>query len=130
MRVPTGYAIVLAPHINYNAPGIIITMPGTRRPKANKFTISLIQTKILQYKKRYNETSLNAWKRLTRNKNFPTLMRQFYKGFKNKEYYLKRITEDNTAQNDFYKRHLVKDRSGIMHLLKTPSSKYTYRKKK
>ena len=60
----------------------------------------------------------------------PTLMRQFYKGFKNKEYYLKRITEDNTAQNDFYKRHLVKDRSGIMHLLKTPSSKYTYRKKK
>jgi len=52
-------------------------MPGTRRPKANKFTISLIQTKILQYKKRYNETSLNAWKRLTRNKNFSTLMRQF-----------------------------------------------------
>ena len=113
MRVPTGYAIVLAPHINYNAPGIIITMPGTRRPKANKFTISLIQTKILQYKKRYNETSLNAWKRLTRNKNFSTLMRQFYKGFKNKEYYLKRITEDNTAQNDFYKRHLEIGRAHV-----------------
>ena len=103
-------------------------MPN-KRPRANSFVISLIQTKILQYKKRYKETSLNAWKRLTKNKNFLPLMEQFYKGYKNKKYYLDKIQFNNAAQNQFYKNNIVKDRSGIMALVKTPPSKYTYRKK-
>ena len=65
-------------------------MPN-RRPKANRFVITLIQTKIVQYKRRYNETSLNAWKRLSKNKNFLTLMKQFYRGYKNKDHYLNKI---------------------------------------
>jgi len=103
-------------------------MPN-RRPKANRFVITLIQTKIVQYKRRYNETSLNAWKRLTKNKNFLTLMKQFYRGYKNKDHYLDKILFDNTAQNQFYKNNIIKDREGIMSLVKSPPTKYTYRKK-
>ncbi|MDA1338254.1 MAG: hypothetical protein O2871_02730 [bacterium] len=103
-------------------------MPN-RRPKADSFVIRIIQTKIVQYKKRYNETSLNAWKRLTKNRNFKELMEMFYKGYTNKESYLNKIMEDNTAKNDFYKRHLINNREGIMGLIKTPPSKYRYRKK-
>jgi len=103
-------------------------MPN-RRPKANWDVIKKIKFKILQYKKRYNETSLNAWKRLTKTKNFLTLMKQFYKGYKNKEHYLDKILFNNTAQNQFYKNNIIKDREGIMSLVKTPSNKYTYRKK-
>ena len=103
-------------------------MPN-RRPKADSYTRSLIQTKILQYKKTYNETSLNAWKRVIKLKNFPTLMRDFYKNYKNKEYYLNRLLTDNRAQNDFYKRHLVKARFGVESLVRTPSNRRTYRKK-
>ena len=56
-------------------------------------------------------------------------MEQFYKGYKNKKYYLGKILFNNAAQNQFYKNNIVKDRSGIMALVKTPPSKYTYRKK-
>ena len=98
--------------------------------KKNKdHAIDLILTKIMQYKRRYNETSLNAWKRLTKNKNFSELMKMYYSNFKNKDYYLDRILKNNTAQNQFYKNNLIKDRTGIKHLIKTPSNKYTHRKK-
>ena len=54
------------------------------RPRGSSFVRSLIQTKIMQYKRKYKTTSWNAWTRLTKGKNFKELIKEFYKNRKNK----------------------------------------------
>tara|TARA_R110000824_G_scaffold181768_1_gene362612 strand:+ start:60 stop:383 length:324 start_codon:yes stop_codon:yes gene_type:complete len=99
------------------------------RPKGSSFVISLIQTKILQYKKRYKTTSWNAWTRLTKTKHFKELIKEFYARRNNKSYYIKRMLENKETQNKFYKNNIIKDRSGIASLVKTPSKDYIRYKK-
>ena len=59
----------------------------TGRPTGNSFVINLIYTKILVYRKKYKLTSWNAWNKLAEHKAFKDLMKEFYKGEKNKDYY-------------------------------------------
>ena len=99
------------------------------RPKGSSFVISLIQTKILQYKKRYKTISWNAWTRLTKTKHFKELIKEFYARRNNKSYYIKRMLENKETQNKFYKNNIIKDRSGIASLVKTPSKDYIRYKK-
>ena len=104
------------------------------RPAASSFHINLMKTKVLQYKKRYNTTSFNAFMRLTTHKAFKELISDFYDTNKNKPvrqktYHIKRMLNDPEVKKQFYKDHIIKDRTGIMGLIKTKPKDYIRRKK-
>ena len=99
------------------------------RPTGSSFVVSLIQTKILQYKRRYKTTSWNAWPRLTKTKHFKELITEFYARRNNKSHYIKRMLENKEAQNKFYKNNIIKDRSGIASLVNSPPKDYIRYKK-
>ena len=98
-----------------------------RKSTDHNFVISMLQTQVTVLRKKHNTTSLNAFKILTKHKAFKDLMKMFYKDRKNKKYYLDRILNDNTTQNQFYKDNVIKDRRGITYLVR---SKHKIHRKK
>jgi len=101
------------------------------RPTSPSFVINLIKTKVLQYKKRYNTTSWNAFTRLTTHKGFKDLMLEYYKNKtpEQKKYYMERILNNQEVQTQFYKDNIIKDRTGINSLVKTSPKNYIRHKK-
>jgi len=99
------------------------------RPKAPSFVLNIIRTKILQYRRRYKTTSWNAWTRLTKTKGFKLLVEEFYKHKNNKHYHIKRLLENPEVQNKFYRNNIIKDRRGILSLVKTSPKDYLRYKK-
>ena len=102
----------------------------TGRPAANSFVINLIHTKILVYRKKYKLTSWNAWNKLAEHKAFKDLMKEFYKGKKNKDYYINRMLNNKEARNKFYINNIKRKATGIQTLNITKPSEYTRRKKR
>ena len=101
------------------------------RPTSPSFVTSVIKTKILQYKKRYNTTSWNAFTRLTTHKGFKDLMLEYYKNKtpQQKKHYMDRILNNKEVQTQFYKDNIIKDRTGINALVKTAPKNYIRHKK-
>ena len=101
------------------------------RPTSPSFVINLIKTKVLQYKKRYNTTSWNAFTRLTTHKGFKDLMLEYYKNKtpQQKKHYMDRILNNKEVQTQFYKDNIIKDRTGINALVKTAPKNYIRHKK-
>ena len=101
------------------------------RPTSSSFVTSLIKTKILQYKKKYNTTSWNAFTRFTKLKEFKDLMLEYYKNKtpEQKKYYMERILNNQEVQTQFYKDNIIKDRTGINSLVKTSPKNYIRHKK-
>ena len=127
------------------------------RPRTNSFVISMIQTKILEYRTKYNLTTWNAYKKLTEDKHFKELMRHW---FNNKRKSMKAIAirqrlnrEDletfmanemvsgagNRPQERFYLRHIIRNlktlkkrygSSGLESFFDTQPKYYTRRKKR
>jgi len=100
------------------------------RPTGNSFVINLIYTKILVYRKKYKLTSWNAWNKLAEHKAFKDLMKEFYKGKKNKDYYIDRMLNNKEARNKFYINNIKRKATGIQTLNITKPSEYTRRKKR
>ena len=101
------------------------------RPTSPSFVINLIKTKVLQYKKRYNTTSWNAFTRLTTHKAFKDLMLEYYKDKtpQQKKHYIERMLNNKEVQTQFYKDNIIKDRTGINALVKTAPKNYIRHKK-
>jgi len=101
------------------------------RPSSPSFVTSLIKTKVLQYKKRYNTTSWNAFTRLTTHKAWEDLMKEYSKNksSRQKEYFMNRILNNKEVQTQFYKDNIIKDRTGISSLVKTDPKSYIRHKK-
>jgi len=99
------------------------------RPKAPSFVLNIIRTKILQYRRRYKTTSWNAWTRLTTHKQFKELVKEFYKHKNNKHYHINRLLNNPEVQNKFYRNNIIKDRRGILSLVKTSPKDYLRYKK-
>ena len=99
------------------------------RPKADSFVINIIRVKLLQYKRRFKTTSWNAWTRLCKTKHFKELVKEFYKHNDRKDYHIERLLNVPEVQNKFYKNNIIKDRRGILSLVKTPPKKYLRYKK-
>ena len=57
-------------------------------------------------------------------------MKEFYKGKKNKDYYISRMLNDDAARNKFYINNIKRKASGIQTLNITKTSEYTRRKKR
>ena len=57
-------------------------------------------------------------------------MREFYKGKKNKDYYINRILNNKAARNKFYINNIKRKATGIQSLVITKPSEYTRRKKR
>ena len=85
--------------------------------------------KILTLKRKYKTTSWNAWTRLCKTKHFKELVKEFYKHNDRKDYHIERLLNVPEVQNKFYKNNIVKDRRGILSLVKTPPKKYLRYKK-
>ena len=102
----------------------------TGRPTGNSFVINLIYTKILVYRKKYKLTSWNAWNKLAEHKAFKSLMKEFYKGKTNKDYYINRMLNNKAARNKFYINNIKRKATGIQTLNITKPSEYTRRKKR
>ena len=100
------------------------------RPAANRFVINLIHTKILVYRKKYKLTAWNAWNKLAEHKAFKDLMKKFYKGKTNKDYYINRILNNKAARDKFYINNIKRGATGIEALVPTKPSEYTRRKKR
>ena len=100
------------------------------RPTGNSFVINLIYTKILVYRKKYKLTSWNAWNKLTEHEAFEDLMKKFYKGKTNKDYYIDRMLNNKEARNKFYINNIKRKATGIQTLNITKPSEYTRRKKR
>ena len=100
------------------------------RPTGNSFVINLIYTKILVYRKKYKLTSWNAWNKLAEDKAFKDLMKKFYKGKTNEDYYINRILNNKAARNKFYINNIKRKATGIQSLVITKPSEYTRRKKR
>ena len=101
------------------------------RPTSPSFVINLIKTKVLQYKKRYNTTSWNAFTRLTTHKGWEDLMLEYAKNKSplQKKYFMDRMLNNKEAQTQFYKDNIIKDRTGINSLVKTAKKNYIRHKK-
>ncbi|HAH51084.1 MAG TPA: hypothetical protein DCL80_07400 [Balneola sp.] len=108
----------------------MVKLERTGRPTGNSFVINLIYTKILVYRKKYNLTAWNAWNKLAEHKAFKDLMRKFYKGKKNKNYYIDRMLNNKEARNKFYINNIKRKATGIQSLVITKPSEYTRRKKR
>ena len=90
---------------------------GTRgRPKVSEFVEHCIAFKVIQYRKRYNETSYKAWFRLVKHRAFKDLMEDHYKNTSHPEHWVQRLTTSFEAQKKFYTKHIkkwVNKRTGI-----------------
>jgi hypothetical protein len=90
---------------------------GTRgRPKVSEFVEHCIAFKVIQYRKRYNETSCKAWFRLVKHRAFKDLMKDHYKNTSHPEHWVQRLTTSFEAQKKFYTKHIkkwVNKRTGI-----------------
>ena len=90
---------------------------GTRgRPKVSEFVEHCIAFKVIQYRKRYNETSYKAWFRLVKHRAFKDLMKDHYKNTSHPEHWVQRLTTSFEAQKKFYTKHIKKwanKRTGI-----------------
>ena len=80
---------------------------GTRgRPKVSEFVEHCIAFKVIQYRKRYNETSYKAWFRLVKHRAFKDLMKDHYKNTSHPEHWVQRLTTSFEAQKKFYTKHI------------------------
>ena len=90
---------------------------GTRgRPKVSEFVEHCIAFKVIQYRKRYNETSYKALFRLVKHRAFKDLMKDHYKNTSHPEHWVQRLTTSFEAQKKFYTKHIkkwVNKRTGI-----------------
>ena len=90
---------------------------GTRgRPKVSEFVEHCIAFKVIQYRKRYNETSYKAWFRLVKHRACKDLMKDHYKNTSHPEHWVQRLTTSFEAQKKFYTKHIkkwVNKRTGI-----------------
>ena len=108
----------------------MVKLERTGRPTGNSFVINIIRTKILEYRKKYNLTAWNAWNKLVEKKAFKDLMKYFYKGKTNKDYYINRILNNKAARDKFYINNIKRGSTGIEALVPTKPSEYTRRKKR
>ena len=102
----------------------------TGRPTGDSSVITLIYTKVLVYRKKYELTAWNAWNKLAEEKAFKGLMEKFYKGKTNKDYYINRILNNKAARDKFYINNIKRKATGIQTLVPTKPSEYTRRKKR
>ena len=108
----------------------MVKLERTGRPTGDSSVITLIYTKILVYRKKYNLTAWNAWNKLAEHKAFKDLMKDFYKGKTNKDYYINRILNNKAARDKFYINNIKRKATGIQSLVITKPSEYTRRKKR
>ena len=129
----------------------------TGRPPTNTFVISMIQTKIIEYRTKYNLTTWNAYKKLTEDKHFKELMRHWFNNKRKKVFPLgkrQRLNREdlerfmaneqvsdagNRPQERFYLRHIKRNlktlkkrygSAGLESFLETQPKDYTRRKKR
>lgn len=97
---------------------------GTRgRPKVSEFVEHCIAFKVIQYRKRFNETSYKAWFRLVKHRAFKDLMKDHYKNTSHPDHWVHRLTETFEGQKKFYNKHIkkwVNERTGIASLQDGP----------
>ena len=108
----------------------MVKLERTGRPTGDSSVITLIYTKILVYRKKYELTAWNAWNKLAEEKAFKGLMEKFYKGKTNKDYYINRILNNKAARDKFYINNIKRKATGIQTLVPTKPSEYTRRKKR
>jgi len=107
------------------------------RPKGSTYALTMMYTRIIHYQKRYKLTSWNAWKKFTESKHFLPLIKHYYKRYKNSDYYINRMLENetniegNNPQKDFYRKNIKRrGKDKIINYLFTKKEDYTHRKKR
>ena len=108
----------------------MVKLERTGRPTGDSFVINIIYTKVIEYRKKYKLTAWNAWNKLAEHEAFKDLMKKFYKGKTNKDYYINRILNNKEARDKFYINNIKRKATGIQSLVITKPSEYTRRKKR
>ena len=101
------------------------------RPKVSHWGITQCLVYTYGYQKKYKLTTWNAWQRLTESKKFPGIVKQLYKRFKNKDYYINRMLTDKSVRDKFYTNNVKRrGKDKLLNYVFTKKKDFTRRKKR
>ena len=114
------------------------------RPKGSTYALTMMYFQVARHmqiklpKTKQGETkskltAWNAWKKFTESKQFPPLVKLFYKRYKNSGYYIRRMLDPTNAawRNKFYTNNIKRrGKDNLINYLFTKPHQFTRRKKR
>jgi len=101
------------------------------RPKVSHYAMTMIFTLVYHYQRKNKLTTWNAWQKLTESNKFPGIVKQLYKRFKNKDYYIGRMLDDKSVRDKFYTNNVKRrGKDKLLNYMFTKKKDFTRRKKR